>query len=623
MRNRYLEHSKTIGNLLLEDFDEKGRNHPLLKSVSIYDGMAGVFYFLYQLYEETKDVKYLNFIKSQLDNFNDELINQKYGIGLFNGILGFAVVLTQMEKLTNREKILNNFLVHITSKNVKKLKNYDLLSGISGILLGAIQLHSFTNKDEYMIVIESCLEQLINNSRFGKKGVYWIGNRFQSKGLTGLSHGVSGISYALYCAGKYLKNNTLISISKLAINYEDQFFDSKKCNWGDFRHGYADKNGFTEHKNAYIRKDLDFFKKVNYTNAWCNGATGIGLMRLSIPDVTLSFESESNLKKSVKSVVDLLSSSIEQYDTFTLCHGRGGNALFLLEYYKRNRKKEYLELVYKTADDAIKYKEEFGKYLSGYPIYNSSDAREDQSLFMGNAGIGYFFLKCFKQNSFPKILLPNIETEINFKPTTSYNFINISPQKYNKIMCLKYYPKTMFLLKSIDQKRLNNFLVFTRENFADSFHKFVKSLNVKISNDLLIENHDTERKKLKLEQEINPCYQYIKSKINRSDPDSILTMSSGLDKIFLKTDNESIFYLSSNVKSEYRILFTSVYEIEEIVISPLVKKILEELTLQKSIEEVLCSITSSVSGSNKEPYHELRKKILLQIIQCLKKNLIQ
>jgi lantibiotic modifying enzyme len=70
-----------------------------------------------------------------------------------------------------------------------------------------------------------------------------------------MSHGNSGIAWALASAGSLLKDKSLLMLARTVVNSEDYYYDRKKKNWPDFRADSSDMK------------------------SWCHGAPGIVLAR--------------------------------------------------------------------------------------------------------------------------------------------------------------------------------------------------------------------------------------------------------------------------------------------------------------------------------------------------------
>ena len=85
-----------------------------------------------------------------------------------------------------------------------------------------------------------------------------------SRPLTGFGHGAAGIACALARLGHATGERRFVDAACEGIAYECAVFSVEAGNWPDFR-GLPGETGPV------------------YMNAWCHGATGIGLGRLGAP----------------------------------------------------------------------------------------------------------------------------------------------------------------------------------------------------------------------------------------------------------------------------------------------------------------------------------------------------
>ncbi|MGH7599051.1 MAG: lanthionine synthetase LanC family protein [bacterium] len=144
-------------------------------------------------------------------------------------------------------------------------------------------------------------------------------------------------------------------------------------------------------------------------NAWCHGAPGIGLSRLRAFEllkkeeyadaarvaIQTTLEAESKLKNNCEEVAAR---------SYTLCHGSGGNAELFLEAYKIFGNEKYLLLAEKVALQTLAHGKMNHGYISGY---GRAGTQKDLSLFMGKAGVGYFYLRVFAQENRTKDISAN------------------------------------------------------------------------------------------------------------------------------------------------------------------------------------------------------------------------
>ncbi len=172
-------------------------------------------------------------------------------------------------------------------------------------------------------------------------------------------------------------------------------------------------------------------------SAWCHGAPGIGLSRLRAFELLNKEEYKNDIEKAIHQTYKTTVEPGNIKRSYTLCHGGGGNAILFLEAYRQLGESKYLEYAEKVAENGLEYIQKYKKYSSGFTKTND----EDHSLFMGNAGIGYFYLQLLEPLTTPSILKPDVgeisKTPFDIKHTNihrklaEYNFSKTLSQAHN------------------------------------------------------------------------------------------------------------------------------------------------------------------------------------------------
>jgi lantibiotic modifying enzyme len=131
---------------------------------------------------------------------------------------------------------------------------------------------------------------------------------------------------------------------------------------------------------------------------WCHGAPGIALSRLRAFEVLGGEIYREEAVIALETTCEMIEESLCSGDgNFSLCHGLAGNADILLCGQELVRRAS--DLAVETAAVGIdRSKRQAGRWVCGAgPV-------ETQSLLLGLAGIGYFFLR-LRNQSIPSILL--------------------------------------------------------------------------------------------------------------------------------------------------------------------------------------------------------------------------
>jgi hypothetical protein len=199
-------------------------------------------------------------------------------------------------------------------------------------------------------------------------------------------------------------------------------------------------------KAAYAAGDLDFFTKGQLTNVWCHGAPGIGLSRLRAYEI---LGSPSHWHEATLALSQTTAPFPHHLGTFTLCHGRGGNAELLLEACRVLGDPQYLSAAVTVAQEAIATRESIGKYLPGLDV-----PHEDNSLFLGTAGVGYFYLRLLDPFTTPSLLAPRLEAAPAPVAGPALPHLTLSTAALGRAIIQKVFTRTLHVLAEVAPQRL-------------------------------------------------------------------------------------------------------------------------------------------------------------------------
>lgn len=187
--------------------------------------------------------------------------------------------------------------------------------------------------------------------------------------LTGFSHGISGIAYALSRLYSYTASEQFRDAAVEGFNYEDSAYLPAKSNWRDFR----------DHTSTCM-------------DAWCHGRSGIVLARL---DALKQLGSDDDLRLPVQDIESLVTNNADQ-----LCCGNAGRADVLIkaaqleEPILADRAEDMLEalVVRRQKEGCLSFPTHTPR------IYNPT-------LFQGSSGVGYVILRLLSPSTVPCVLL--------------------------------------------------------------------------------------------------------------------------------------------------------------------------------------------------------------------------
>lgn len=605
-------------------------------SEGLYSGISGIALFYLSLYKITNNKKYLNICKNAMKwviQYCDD--NKLNDLSFITGRLGVSFVLVKLYEVC-KENYLEKAL-EIAKSYDKILINEkyacEYLSGLSGILLGLLHLYDATKEEWIVKKINELIISVLKNSSYNNTGIHWDKNKNVIKSLTGFSHGASGIGFVFLELGNYFENSVFYYLAEQAFKYESNNYDSNAKNWKDLRKGMYLEENEKEHREAYLSKNYDFFLTQESMSAWCHGAPGIGLSRLRAFELLRKNIYKSELKICIENV---LNNSQKIYGkSYSLCHSIGGNLDLVIEYLREFKNDKYKNKLLKIVEEIISDSEKQKKYTSGLAKFAGD--LEDFSLFNGNSGIGYFYLRLINPDIVDSVLIPSLGK----KSLKSRAINNIILKNYNykgvrEIIISNVFHKTMLVYSKLYKddysaffdKHQNN----PRVNEISEFKKNIENiLKIKNNPDLLQDIYKLEKEKLDLGNKIQ-SYALISARslfqkeiINNCMKDNNLLLNIEL-KInpdvrvykskynwtnFADKDISNIYNLK---KSDTTLIFiASASELIEKSINPFCHKIIGFFKKENYVKDVVTKIVKLFGKISHDEEKEIQDKVLEQI----------
>jgi hypothetical protein len=234
--------------------------------------------------------------------------------GLYDGALGIALVTARLSASLAEPGLLETAGRILTTSCRSDPGSADLLSGLSGMILGLLALDDLVDDAVDAAARARALirwsRSLLATARTtgGTASWSWSGQRTHQD-PTGLSHGAAGVALALDTLAARTGDQELRRAAVMARAYERTAFDPVESNWADFRLA-AGQRRWTP----------------RYSVAWCHGAAGITLDRLRGHQLTgdsrLRDEAHAGLEATRRWLERALDASNPE---FSLCHGIAGN----------------------------------------------------------------------------------------------------------------------------------------------------------------------------------------------------------------------------------------------------------------------------------------------------------
>jgi type 2 lantibiotic biosynthesis protein LanM len=238
-------------------------------------------------------------------------------IGAFQGIGGLIYLLTHLHALWGDSALLDRAvrLSRGLPDRIDTDTRLDVLGGSAGLvpvllgLAGATDGHGLDSA-------RRCADRLLATARPDGDALVWPPSPPGANDvpLTGFTHGTAGFGWALITLGAFLDLPEHIDAGRRAFAYEARHFDHVDQDWYDLRtsSGGVASNGR------------------HYANAWCNGAAGIGLSRITAWDAL--GRDDDTLLREARQALAATTRNFPKLRNDTLCHGRSGNAELLLRF---------------------------------------------------------------------------------------------------------------------------------------------------------------------------------------------------------------------------------------------------------------------------------------------------
>lgn len=361
----------------------------------LYGGTAGISLFLAELFRKNPDSALRRTVRAGLRaaaREGDRLDNSAFGF--YTGRVGIAYAAARAAEVlgTEEELAMAQRLLDPLEGQEGDDQALDVIGGAAGAIPALLVLSDYLENDRYIEIAQALAEHLLRTAHRGPRGWSWQTGLHgaQVRHLCGLAHGTCGIGHALLTLYLRVGDARFRFAAEQAFAYEREFFVATLGNWPDLRHkGVADYlyEGRSGELRSRVRAGLPWPDyEVSYMRTWCHGAPGIALTRLFAADVLKHPVYLSEAEASLASTVESLPGISYNY---SLCHGLGGNAEpLLLGATLLNRE----DLQEQVANWALRAYEQYELGGRPWPCGHLQQA-SDASLMLGEAGIGYFFLR--------------------------------------------------------------------------------------------------------------------------------------------------------------------------------------------------------------------------------------
>jgi lantibiotic modifying enzyme len=479
VRTQLLDEAIRIGDELLEQAEHHASGmvwHTLAldpsdwrrvrwhQSANLYDGVAGIVLFFLELYAQTQHESYrhaaiegLRWVEHQYQSPAAD------AYAFYTGCLGVAYVMRRMAAVTQDDRLIASALHMVRSTpdlSTASTAVNDVLKGTAGTVLGLLHLYDASGEPWLLDLIDRGIQGLLRHVHLGSQGVYWDPSPQTVRGLCGFSHGAAGIGFVFLELGHYFRNEAFCDLAEQAFLYESAYYDAQQQNWPDFRKGRLKPGDDRPYRDAYAAGDLIFFTSGRDMNAWCHGAAGIGLTRLRAYELLQRERYLRDSRNAIEKTTRTDAADERVPSSASLCHGSGGNAELFIDAYRVFQDASYLGLAMQVADQMRRSKNETERYQSGY---HQAPDQEDTSLFLGNAGIGHFYLRLLEPLHTPSILAPRLCSQLGDAGAISkYRYISLDVSTLHKHLTASHFPRTLSMMEQHDPVRLSRYFHYHR-----------------------------------------------------------------------------------------------------------------------------------------------------------------
>lgn len=292
---------------------------------TLYDGTVGinlVFHLYERIYQDKKYHEICDVLDNRILRYIDTISDGKKSIAEFNtgvfcgeGSILYALNILYEIYDDSKYKLYFDKWLSCMETIISEDCLFDLISGNSGIVLVLINMYKKTGTPTYLQKAIQIAEQLIEDMVTDKGKVGWK-SEVVPEVLAGFAHGNSGFIemfsrlYEVYPQAKYLR-----VLSRL-VEYENSLYSEKNNNWTDLR--------------KFSEEDQNRDQPI----AWCHGAAGILLSRLTLYNAIKNSGETALFQQVIKDISLAKNKLIEDglHAGFCLCHGNMGNLLILKRY---------------------------------------------------------------------------------------------------------------------------------------------------------------------------------------------------------------------------------------------------------------------------------------------------
>ncbi|WP_213451653.1 type 2 lanthipeptide synthetase LanM [Rhizomonospora bruguierae] len=318
-----------------------------------------------------------------------DVVTENADLGAFGPLSGTVYYLAHAAAAHDRPDLLDvaEQLLDVLALSIDRSGCFDLLAGAGGALLALLALHRMRPGSRALPLARQAAARLVEGAIPAGDGLGWPSN-FGDRPLLGMSHGTSGIAYALARLHAVEPQDVYAATIEAALRYEAGTFDAGAGGWPDLRR--------PEHGGS-----------ATPLVAWCHGAPGIALSRIGILGAplpaavrTLATDSLADAELIVRrETFGAHRGQFVSQGSNVLCHGDLGNLEALVLAARRRGDDDAHLACLRALRQIVRH-----GAAADYRTEPMSSAAVP-GLMYGLAGIGYNLLRLSDMDSVPSVLL--------------------------------------------------------------------------------------------------------------------------------------------------------------------------------------------------------------------------
>jgi lantibiotic modifying enzyme len=304
----------------LERRHEKGDVVATILGPTIYDGSAGIAYFLSDVYaiggEQAVRRTAVGALTHAL-SLADDLVG-KGNFGLYDGLAGVIFAATACGPACEREDLAHKaagYVDHL-AEAIPGMEISDIVSGLAGIVSVLLYLDADRPNGRFLDLAVKAGDRAITLAKQTTTTATWRSGRGGGPALAGYSHGAGGIGAALIGLFERTGEERFKEVALKAFAFERLTYDPSTGVWPDLRELRPPHSGDPRRQRTMF--------------AWCHGAPGILLSRIYAGTVLQNSALMDDARVALGAVIDALPDMLAaEYPDTCACHGLASIAVIL------------------------------------------------------------------------------------------------------------------------------------------------------------------------------------------------------------------------------------------------------------------------------------------------------